>query len=178
MALALLAGITDRTAAPELELEAINLVAGLSGLAVKSPQQRASILAASDELQFGGTGTVRYGAAGAVRVEFSRDKIAGEIRIDLSIRDGWHVNSNAPLQDYLIATSLSVLDGQNEQATYPKAVEKSLGFSETPLSLYEGNIAITLKLPQSAEPIAVRLSIQACSDEICLSPEEMDFTVW
>ena len=54
---------------------------------------------------------------------------------------------------------------------WPAAEAKKLGFSDEKVAVYDGTITI----PFTAEGDVVTLRIQACSDEICLEPEEARF---
>ncbi len=124
---------------------------------------------------------VRHAAAGAVRVEANRSRKAGKLRLRVTVKEGWHFNSNQPLEDYYIPTAFAV-DGQAlDVSQYPKATVKVLGFCDKPLSLFAGGFPLQIAQPdvaESAEIPAATLSFQACSNEICLQTEEMQFTLW
>ncbi len=175
MALALFSGLSKRQPAPELELDATRLAGALSGLGLELPDQRAAALHASQDLQFGETGPVRFVSGGAVRVEFVRNPEGNDFQLNMSIKDGWHINAHEPLEDYFIPMELLV-DGQPvAKAAYPVATVKPLGFNPLPLALYEGDISLT---GQAQPGTFARLILQACSDEICLQPEELSFYNW
>ena len=54
-----------------------------------------------------------------------------------------------------------------------------LGFSETPLSLYEKAFVLTAPLGVTdTGPVRVQLTLQACNDEVCLPPDDMVFWIW
>ena len=57
--------------------------------------------------------------------------------------------------------------------TYPKAIERSFSFNEKPLAVYEGDVEITVPVEPNLAP--VELTVQACSDEVCLLPETVTF---
>lgn len=95
--------------------------------------------------------------------------------------DGWHINSHKPLEDYLIATDLSVNGYPELNVEYPVATHKTLAFNSKPLALYENELQIFANVPKTAKrdaPLQATLSVQACSDEICLQPEEIQFSIW
>jgi len=176
LALMTFSRLLRRTELPDLAIDAGLLSAALSGHAAEIPQQRGASLAAIVELHEGETGPVRYASSGAVRVEVETDRANGQIKMNLSIKPGWHVNAHQPLEDYFIPTQLLVNDAPLSAATYPDAIVKSLGFNNDVLALYEGNLTLTAPLPDG--PGTAHLTLQACSDEICLAPEELTFFLW
>lgn len=95
------------------------------------------------------------------------------VQIDLS--PGWHINSNQPLDRSLIATLLSSpVDTSSVSPIYPKPKIKRLGFSQQPLSLYEGRIKIPFSIIASDnQPRLFNLRVQACSEKMCLLPENI-----
>ncbi|HHB81639.1 MAG TPA: DUF255 domain-containing protein, partial [Aliiroseovarius sp.] len=174
MALTLFARLARRTEAPELEIDAARLAAALSGLAAEIPDQRAGLLAAIRELDAGESGPVRYVAAGAVRVEMQQTD--GELRFMLQMKPGWHINAHAPLEEYLIPTELVVAKAPLPASAYPEPEIIALGFNPQPLALYDGRLTLTAPLP-AQRPATAQLTLQSCSDEICLAPEELHFVL-
>ena len=155
-----------------------------------SPLNYSWFLAASEERIKGETGQVQYAGQGTVQAKIAaRPKSdkgfdnVWELSVTLNMADGWHVNSIEPLQDYLVATTLSVpvqADWVLAEVNYPPSVVRSLGFSREPLSLYEGKVTISATLIQkSAKPlhIPLLLKVQSCSDQVCLAPEELSFSI-
>ena len=106
------------------------------------------------------------------------------IALEIRIRDGYHINSIEPREEFLIPTTLrlagpeSVVFGKPD---FPPALVRTLGFSATPLVVYEGTIRVfsTVTLPKNfrEKELAVtgRLECQACDDKACLPPAELDF---
>ncbi len=103
-----------------------------------------------------------------------------QLLLRLTIDDDWHVNSNAPLQDYLIPTAVSLDDDSNflmEQISYPAGKRMAFAFSpDEPLSVY-GHvvwIAMTLAPVEGAQmgtaPLQVSVTTQACNDRMCIAP--------
>jgi len=135
------------------------------------------LLLALSELQDGETGRKQYAANGRVHAVASVED--QQLVISVSIADGWHINANKPLQEYLIGTSL--LDAANAPmpgVTYPEAKRQVLGFQRSELALYDQQIQIRAPLPEN--PLAmvgnnmpVALNIQACNDKVCLAPETL-----
>ncbi len=177
VALGVLTALANRAGDPKLQLQVENLLAALSGFAAKNPASGASILVAADHYLRGQTGAVQYGGGGAVRALARLDEAANKLSLDIKVAKGWHINAHKPLEDYLVATRLAV-KGDDVQFSYPDARTKQLGFSKTPLALLEGNLQITAEgVSAKGASISAMLEIQACSDEICLAPDTLTFTI-
>eukprot|EP00903_Cladosiphon_okamuranus_P001066 g1064.t1 len=110
LALTLFARLSQRLKAPELELTAFDLASALSGHAADYPDLRGYLLTALRELQWGGTGTLRFAGGGHVRVILQNPRPDGDIRLSLSIADGWHINAHTPITDFVVPTEFT-LDG-------------------------------------------------------------------
>lgn len=135
------------------------------------------MLTAASDLQHGelaGHGYVARGGVRATARQIADDRVA----VELVIPDGWHVNSNQPLQKGLIPTAISIQstdsDWQLEDIRYPQAITAELGFQEEALSLYQGNVVIEVTVKSgenSPRVLPLSLGIQACDDRVCLPPE-------
>jgi thiol:disulfide interchange protein DsbD len=106
--------------------------------------------------------------------------------IPIAILPGYHVNSNKPSEDYLIPlalkwTSMGALQGG--EVTYPKPAMEKYDFAEKPLSVYTGNISLTVNFkvgPSAAAGPGVatgKLSYQACNSNTCFPPKTVEVTV-
>jgi len=115
--------------------------------------------------------------------------------VTLSISPGYHINANPATFPYLIATEVQPSVEPDEplgagKPVYPVGIKKKFIFAEQPLSVYEGDVAITLPLhlPRSNEayihpgkgarlslPIEVR--VQACDTEKCYAPDTLKTTI-
>lgn len=181
LALNMLARLRNRMRLSEIEQDGFRLAAAISGSAIENPEVRASTIKAIQEMLIGDTGTVRHLAHGNVRVEIDYARHDRKLTATIWVADGWHINANKPLDDYSIPTQLS-LEGNTELIiVYPDPVVKSLSFSKSPLALYEGVVELSTSLPKNIEAGSsqvVKLSLQACSDAICLQPENLEFVFW
>ena len=91
----------------------------------------------------GETGAHQAAAYGAVRVSVDREsRCAKSARIRIRLAPGWHVNSIAPKQDFLIPTKIKVDGVEAGKISFPKAVDRKLGFHDEALSLYEGDVEV------------------------------------
>jgi uncharacterized protein YyaL (SSP411 family) len=109
---------------------------------------------------------------GHVRAEITRVASVGthtELDVTLRIDGGWHVNGPRPLGDALIATRVEGDGSARTEATYPPPTEVVLRFAGAPVAVYEGTVTLGVRL--AAPDPAVRLSLQACNERLCLLPE-------
>ncbi|WP_185977000.1 DUF255 domain-containing protein [Shewanella psychropiezotolerans] len=123
-------------------------------------------------------------AKGHGRIKAFND--GGIIRIEFDIEPGWHINANPVANKRFIPTQVSLvgIDGgfQSDKSIkvhYPQATEKQLFFYKTLLHLYEGRFEIQVEFPESRTSkgeynrhiLGIRL--QACSESLCLLPENL-----
>jgi thiol:disulfide interchange protein DsbD len=125
--------------------------------------------------------------------EIKLDKLlsAGQtstLTVGAEVANGWHVNSNKPLDPDFIPTRLtvSVPDGVTVGAViYPPAEQLALGFAaDEKLSVFSGALQFTVPLSAAAsfkptsEAIAgVTLDYQPCNNNICLRPASIHAAV-
>lgn len=120
----------------------------------------------------------------------SFDKVfaGGEFKaaLEVNVKEGWHINSHKPYEDYLIATEFTIAQNPYfilERVTYPEPHDFKLAFSETPLSVWEGTIIIggIIKVNKEVKPgtyaLAVELFYQACNDMSCIAPTVISDTL-
>jgi thiol:disulfide interchange protein DsbD len=104
----------------------------------------------------------------------SGDEVQGTIVA--TIADGWHVNSNKPLEEFAIPTELALDPATAEllgDLTWPPHQMKAFEFTGgKPLAVFDGkfNIGFRAKLKPGATKITATLKFQACSDTVCLPP--------
>lgn len=180
-ALELLTLLSRRDQDPRWRHAADQLAATLSGLAKRTPRAMAGTLVALDKHRNGDVAARQSIGKGAVRVSVEREAGGQSARVVLDLAPGWHVNSNVPSEDFLIPTKVMIDGREPKDITYPAGVSRKLGFHEDPLSLYEGQVAMTFPIPKSdansQEAQRLTLSLQACSDSLCLEPESAELIV-
>ena len=102
-----------------------------------------------------------------------------QLAVLLKIRNGFHINSRTPSEDYLIPTDLQVEPPPGFKAgavAYPKGQLRSFAFSKKPLNVYEDTVILRVPLttlanaPIGPQDIPLKLRYQACSKEVCLPP--------
>jgi thiol:disulfide interchange protein DsbD len=103
-----------------------------------------------------------------------------QLLLRLTIDGEWHVNSSAPLQNYLIPTAVSLDESSDfmvEEIFYPAGKRMTFAFSpDEPLSVYGDVVWIKMLLASSENagigtaPVRVSVTTQACNDRMCLAP--------
>lgn len=169
--------LASRTNNADYRRQAEKLLSALSGLALSNATTSTSIIGGFDRYLRGETGMVQYAGEGNVQasVEPSDDGKSATIR--LLIAEGWHVNANKPLEEFLIPTAVQMISNDQAQAariTFPEPLEKSLSFNKKAMALYEDELVLEAKIegtPGRTGTAAV--DIQACSDKICLLPKTL-----
>jgi len=89
------------------------------------------------------------------------------------IKEGWHINSAKPLDEFVIPTVLELASAQLISAQYPDHQLKAFGFSGgKPIAVYDGTIKIPFvaKVAAGATKLDLTLNYQSCNDSVCLPP--------
>lgn len=118
---------------------------------------------------------------------FSTDKAQrgrpARVSIVIDIPSGYHINSNRPLETYLIATSVKVEpeNGLRSGAvTFPRPLLRTFKFSKKQLSVYEGqvrlkfNVTVPANYSDDSAKVKARVRLQSCNDEVCFPPKNYD----
>lgn len=111
-----------------------------------------------------------------------------KLAVELNIKEGWHINSNKPLDEFLIPTKISIVNFDKsffnlEKVVYPPAQEVTLSFSDKPLSAWEGIVyaGAAVKAPSDMQPgsykFIVEVEYQSCNNSTCLPPMTIKDTV-
>jgi DsbC/DsbD-like thiol-disulfide interchange protein len=104
----------------------------------------------------------------------------------VTVRKGWHINSASPSDENLMPTSVSFFPPPGLSVTgirYPRGEPKRFAFSDSSLDVYEGTVAIVLRIAAAAgmKPgaytLPVDVSCQACNNDVCLAPERVTVVI-
>ncbi|MFQ5626996.1 MAG: thioredoxin domain-containing protein, partial [Methyloligellaceae bacterium] len=127
-ALEAFAKLTRRSANPDHRINGEALLTALSGLALRSPPSNAYTLMAADMLLRGGAGPRQYISNGVIDAHAALGPAPGALSVTIRIADGWHINSNTPLEDFFIPTELSIEVMKGAKITYPAHKKLKHGF--------------------------------------------------
>ncbi len=175
-ALALLLALAARTDDAAYQEAAERMLASFSGLIARDPTDFTGLLAGLSDLRHGPVGSLAFAGKGNIRIEAVRTaEHTAEIRLNFTAP--WHSNAH-DASPGLIPTAIKVSpDASVRQIDYPLGKKVKLAFSDQPLNLYTGTQVLDMKLnPHVSGPIRITVQIQACSDAICLAPE--DLSIW
>lgn len=111
--------------------------------------------------------------------------VQGNVQMD--IPKGLHVQSNRPLEKYLIATKLEIEAPRGVRVSapiYPRAVVQNLSFAKGKVSVFEGralirfNVTVPASYTGNSAEIKGRLRFQACTDDVCFAPVTREVKMW
>jgi thiol:disulfide interchange protein DsbD len=111
--------------------------------------------------------------------------VRGSVVMDIPA--GLHVQSNKPLDKFLIATKLDVETPAGMKVgpvSYPRALMRKLKFSKGMVAVYEGKAVIRFNVTVPADysggsgEIKGKLRFQACNDESCFPPVTREAKMW
>jgi len=124
------------------------------------------------------------GALGPGKAKRGRP-VQGTITMD--IPGGYHVNSNRPLEKFLIATQLQIDAPKGVRVgpvSYPRPLLRSLKFSKTKVSVFEGratmrfSVTVPGNFSGNSAQLKGRLRFQSCNDDTCFSPQTREIELW
>ncbi len=108
-----------------------------------------------------------------------------ELKLELTIAPGFHINSDQPGDEMLVPTSVELKKDpayEVKEIIFPEAKKKKFKFSEKPISVYDGQVTIKIKMELAEDicgtslEIEVKLRYQACDENACLRPAAIPFT--
>ena len=105
----------------------------------------------------------------------------------MEIPSGLHVQSNKPLDKFLIPTKLELETPPGMKVgpvSYPRAVMRNLKFSKGAVAVFEGramirfNVTVPANYNGGSGDIKGKLRFQACTDESCFAPVTREVKMW
>ena len=115
--------------------------------------------------------------------EVSRNNLI-EVQVILQINNGWHINSNKPLEESLSPTVVTLKDNSYIKVLktiYPEPILTKLKFSQSQMALYEDEavVIIQFKIDKGFKKrsLAIRgeVQFQPCNNQTCLFPTAKPF---
>ena len=107
--------------------------------------------------------------------------------VTMDIPHGLHVQSNKPLDKFLVATKLDVETPSGMSVgpiSYPRPLMRKLKFSKGNVAVYEGkamirfNVTVPANYSGGSGEIKGKLRFQACNDEACFPPVTKEVKMW
>ena len=141
------------------------------------PLSYGSFVVGLGQQQQGELDSMAYSHTGQVRTQvLPLDQHRLRIRIDLP--EQWHINAHQPRQSGLVGTQVRPIGDHwsLSEIHYPEPLSVKLGFSDEALLVYKDLVAIDLQLDNHQErytPPKIELTLQACTDQVCLAPETL-----
>ncbi|MHB8579687.1 MAG: protein-disulfide reductase DsbD domain-containing protein [Ignavibacteriaceae bacterium] len=117
------------------------------------------------------------------RIPLKKDGII-DVYLILKIKQGWHINSDNPLDSNLSPTSIKFKDNPNFKVvkiSYPPPLLKKLSFSDSESALFENETTIKVVLKPILKAVKGKILVkgevnyQLCNDETCLFPISKPF---
>ena len=108
------------------------------------------------------------------------------LTVELSVSPPYHINSDRPLQDYLIPTTLEIEPQPGltfGKPVFPPAPVRKLPVLDSPMAVWEGAVKISVEVTPASDwsPREVlvkgKVRYQACDDRSCLPPVGQSFTM-
>ena len=113
---------------------------------------------------------------------------AFDVEVQLELAEGWHINANPSSWDLLIPTTVSVSPEASVEIlsiTYPEGTPFNADWTETPISVYEGDVTVRMKLKlkpeetiEKAFPLHIDVRYQACDAHRCTPPSTATIPLW
>lgn len=95
---------------------------------------------------------------------------SGSWRLAIDLDEDWHINASEVFGRNLVPTR--VLDAKEILAVrYPEGALLKADFSDSRLSVYSGRVHIDIETAANTPDLALTISLQACSNRVCLLPE-------
>ncbi len=108
---------------------------------------------------------------------------ASEVALHFRIRQGLHINSHTPKEDYLIPTTFSVPADSGvrlDSANYPAGTDFTLPLDpNNKLSVYTGEFTIQARIvaARGNHLVEAKLRYQACDQNACMPPKTISVPI-
>lgn len=109
-----------------------------------------------------------------------------QVTIDMTVAEGWHINSHTPSVEGMIATGLELEKKEGLElasVSYPEGKSITIAISDEPLNVFEGTVRIVAAMKTKGSlkgrtaKVPLKLSVQACNDRVCLAPSTLALPV-
>jgi uncharacterized protein YyaL (SSP411 family) len=143
----------------------------------ESPHAFSTLLGANANLEQGETGSIGYAGKGGIRLQ-ARVQADNSLVLSIRMADGMHINGHrvSDTQTHNTRMSIDSPDWRLLSMDYPREDSLQLDPQAEPIRIYRHNLDIHGQLQQRNNQtdhrlIPLQVSLQACTDNICLPPE-------
>ncbi|MGD8909589.1 MAG: thioredoxin domain-containing protein [Chromatiales bacterium] len=183
VALRVLQGLWRRTGNLTYQQQTEALIKRFAATLARQPHGHSYMLSAITSHREGELRSHAYAAQGGIRLNGKVSPHTAQsmrLTVTLDIPSGWHINSDQPGNDQLIATQLHLANGASGwelgPVAYPEGEQQYLAFQKNPVSLYSGLVRLEASVRPTAatathSPLSLGVRLQACNEKVCLPPE-------
>ena len=164
--------LSEITGTPDSNTDSKNIMRQLKSAYLYHPYKQFYSLKMLREAHLGSIRKTHFFARGNGR-GIQNNQVNCSYAYIVEMAPGWHINSNTPLSEDLLATSLMSSQGAFSTVSFPEQHIVKYGEQQENISVFENKMSI---VAQGGRGVA-SLKVQACSvvDNICLMPETMLF---
>ncbi|NIP39144.1 MAG: hypothetical protein GWO07_10835 [Candidatus Dadabacteria bacterium] len=110
----------------------------------------------------------------------------GELKVKISVKDGYHVQANPASQEFLIPVNIENISAEGisfGKPEYPVGNPFKIETSDDPLSVYDGKFIITLPFETANDSEIAQTEVngtfryQTCDAKRCYFPRSIEFSV-
>jgi uncharacterized protein len=189
VALRTLIRLAKRTGIPHYKTYAEQLIHAYSDDVTQRPYICSYLICGLLEMFSGEQTNNQWCAEGNIHITSDYQFIEGEYKITLTIKtnNNWHLNQLQDIENNAVPISIKPINDWNiENIIYPKPVSRKLGFQSEALDVYEDTLQIKFNVSKNINDqsdfhdklLKLKLGIQACDDQKCLSPEYLNLTMF
>lgn len=114
-----------------------------------------------------------------LRAQWAQSPTGGVVEATIDVEAGYHINANPASDPDLVPTTLTLDGYPNLHVEYPAGRIFKPKFASNGINVYEGHVTLRVSLPSApASPRRLaHLRLQACNDQLCLAPAEIDASI-
>ncbi len=186
VALRTLVRLFKRTGKQHFQTYAQQLIRAYSDDITQRPYICSYLICGLLELFVGEQSDRQWCAEGNIHISATKTKEDNKFKIILSIKtnNDWHLNQITDEDNASIPLKIDTeTDWNISSLHYPDAITKTLGFQTEAVDVYEGNINIEFTVSANNKTrfqnnlLKLKLQLQACNNEKCLSPETLTLNI-
>ena len=188
VALKILVRLAHRTDLHQYQTTAQQLIRTWSNDITQRPYICSYLICGLLEMLVGEQSAQQWSAEGNIFIDASSNKQEKDhvVTLDIKLNNDWHLNQQTDQNKNLVPVIIEPINNwQIQKVDYPEAVIKNLDFQSDAVNVYEGNIKISfhvinkqhneIRFPDNL--LKLRLTLQACNNEKCLTPENINLVI-